>query len=98
MATTVATMAFFGLLRAIHACTLDHTAKRHTHNLQKHTDSHCQTQQQEPHPVALRPRFARWDFQKLSRLTGRVARTRGYREILKWKSGSPKKRRRSIST
>ena len=44
-------MAFFGLLRVIHAFTLDYTAKFHTHNLQKHTDSHCQPQQQEPHPV-----------------------------------------------
>ena len=47
----MATTGYHGLLRAIHAFTLDYTAKRDTHNLQKHTDSHCQTQQQEPHPV-----------------------------------------------
>ena len=36
----LATMAFFGLLRAIRAATLNHTARRYTYNIQQPTDSH----------------------------------------------------------
>ena len=36
----LATTAFSGLLRTIHAFTLDYTAKRHTDHIQQHTDSH----------------------------------------------------------
>ena len=47
----MATMAFFGLLRAIRAATLNHTARRYTYYIHQHTDSHRQPQQQEPRPI-----------------------------------------------
>ena len=47
----LATVAFFGLLRAIRPATLNHTARRYTYYIHQHTGSHRQPQQQEPRPI-----------------------------------------------
>ena len=47
----LATMAFFGLLRAIRAAALNHTTKCYTHHIQQPTIAHRQAQLHVPSPI-----------------------------------------------
>ena len=44
-------MAFFGLLRAIRAATLNHTSGHYTYNIQQPIDSHRQAQLRVQQPI-----------------------------------------------